>query len=256
MELFKKPLMGYQGRRQFSNFTRIFSWFSRFAQGPPQIPSFEKCTHRDIKRESGIDPNNVYLNNLYWTPRFYQAPALSTAFERELKKFQGLDVWEDKDVLALTQLILIEATRDTTFDVSFGFRASPSPICQFHGRFDCLLYQRFGGEDIGVPDLKEAEGHNDFDRGIGFPLLPVFFPVQLKSIHSPFTQENFPLTQVVSAGLWCLEHMSDVDPSIEYVRVLHTDGHRWKLYEVHRSHVKKTKFFEPRAGLRRGRFTH
>jgi hypothetical protein len=36
--------------------------------------------------------------------------------------------------------------------------------------------------------------------------------------------------------------MSDVDPSIEYVRLLHTDGHRWKLYEVHRSHVKKTKF--------------
>jgi hypothetical protein len=27
---------------------------------------------------------------------------------------------------------------------------------------------------------------------------------------------------------------------------MHTDGHCWKLYEVHRSHVKKTKFFEPR----------
>jgi len=41
--------------------------------------------------------------------------------------------------------------------------------------------------------------------------------------------------------------MSDVDPNIEYARVIHTDGHCWKLYEVHRSHVKKTKFFEPRA---------
>ncbi len=40
--------------------------------------------------------------------------------------------------------------------------------------------------------------------------------------------------------------MSDVDPTIEYARVIHTDGHCWKLYEVHRSHVKKTKFFEPR----------
>lgn len=44
--------------------------------------------------------------------------------------------------------------------------------------------------------------------------------------------------------------MSDVDPSIEYVRLIHTDGHRWKLYEVHRTHVKKTKFFEPRSSLR------
>lgn len=40
--------------------------------------------------------------------------------------------------------------------------------------------------------------------------------------------------------------MSDIDPQIEYSRVIHTDGHCWKLYEVHRSHVKKTKFFEPR----------
>ena len=51
--------------------------------------------------------------------------------------------------------------------------------------------------------------------------------------------------------MWCLEHMSDIDPSIEYCRVIHTDGHNWKLYEVHRSHVKKTKFFKPRKQLRR-----
>jgi hypothetical protein len=39
--------------------------------------------------------------------------------------------------------------------------------------------------------------------------------------------------------------MSAIDPSIQYARCLHTDGHRWKLYEIHRTHVKKTKFFEP-----------
>ena len=76
--------------------------------------------------------------------------------------------------------------------------------------------------------------------------MPVFFPIQRASGLSPFIPESFNLTQIVSCGIWCLEHMSDVDPTIEYVRLLHTDGHRWKLYEVHRSHVKKTKFFEPR----------
>jgi hypothetical protein len=45
--------------------------------------------------------------------------------------------------------------------------------------------------------------------------------------------------------------MNDVDPSIEYARVMHTDGHNWKLYEVHHSHVKKTKFFSPRQNSRK-----
>ena len=39
--------------------------------------------------------------------------------------------------------------------------------------------------------------------------------------------------------------MNAIDPTIKYARCLHTDGHRWKLYEVHRTHVKKTKFFTP-----------
>ena len=45
--------------------------------------------------------------------------------------------------------------------------------------------------------------------------------------------------------------MNSIDPTIEYARVIQTDGHCWKLYEVHRSHVKKTKFFRPRSSLRR-----
>lgn len=111
------------------------------------------------------------------------------------------------------------------------------------------MYQRYGGEDIGVPDIKGTEA-NDYEKGIGFPLVPIFFPVSRGSTHTPFISEQFNLTQIVSCGIWSLEHMSDVDPSIEYVRLLHTDGHRWKLYEVHRSHVKKTKFFEPSSTMR------
>lgn len=182
-------------RHSLSLFLRVFSFFSRFSKAGPQIPAFERITHGDIKRETGIDSHFAYLNNLYWTPRFYQQPSLSTEFEQELKKFKNLQVWEDKDVLALTHLILIEAVRDTTFDVSFGFKARPSPISQFHGRIDCLLYQRYGGEDLGIPDLKEKACENDYDRGgIGFPLIPVFFPIQRKQEFTPFKEEIFPLT--------------------------------------------------------------
>jgi hypothetical protein len=104
-------------------------------------------------------------------------------------------VWEDKDVLALTHLILIEATRDTTFDVSFGFRAKPSVLSHFHGRIDCLLYQRYGGEDIGVADMKDLpKGTNDYEHGIGFPLVPIFFPIENSNNSTPFVSETYPLS--------------------------------------------------------------
>ena len=105
----------------------------------------------------------------------------------------------------------------------------------------------------GVDDLASELKKDDVDadsRGIGFPLIPIFFPVQRKSMHSLFTSETFSVAQAVSAGLWSLEHMHDIDPSIQYARVIQTDGHNWKLYEVHHSHVKKTKFFKPRPKLR------
>ena len=79
--------------------------------------------------ETGISTQQVYGNSLYWMPRFYQQPFLSQTFLDELNKFRNLHTWRDKDVLALTQLILIEATRDTTFDVSFNFHAQANHIC-------------------------------------------------------------------------------------------------------------------------------
>jgi hypothetical protein len=93
------------------------------------MSSFDSVTHSEISRETGLNPELVYLNKLYWMPRFYQVPYLSNHFQNGIKKFKHLQVWNESDVLALTQLILIEATRDTTFDVSFGFKAHPSPIC-------------------------------------------------------------------------------------------------------------------------------
>lgn len=104
------------------------------------MPPFERINDDQIGQESRINPGITYLNNLFWRPRFYQAPFLSTEFQQEILKFRDLHVWEDKHVLALTQLILIEATRDTTFDVSFRFKANASPWCQYHGYVDALLY--------------------------------------------------------------------------------------------------------------------
>ena len=105
-----------------------FNWFARYTN-TRNLPPFDKIDNDEIAAETHIDPETCYLNNLYWTPRFYQQPSLSTEFQHEMLKFRNLDVWEDKHVLAMTQLILMEATRDTTYDLSFGFKARPSPLC-------------------------------------------------------------------------------------------------------------------------------
>ena len=173
----------------------FMTWFTRHTKtASANLPAFDSISHKLIHQETGINPEAVYKNNLFWTPRFYQASHLSTEFETELLKFKNLHVWEDKHVLALTQLILIEATRDTTFDVSFAFKARSSPLCRFHGVIDALMFQRYGGDLEGIDDVvkelnrDKEEGRsrqtaND-ERGIGFPLIPVFFPVQTKSFES------------------------------------------------------------------------
>lgn len=107
-------------------------WLSRFQSkdgSKSSLRPFGSITDQEIKAECGIDAELVYNNNLYWMPRFYQQPFLSQHFLEEIKKFKKKQVWHDIDVVALTQLVLIEATRDTTFDVSFNFKASPSQQC-------------------------------------------------------------------------------------------------------------------------------
>ena len=58
------------------------------------------------------------------------------------------------------------------------------------------MYQRYGGDIVGVDDLAEElreSGEGD-SKGIGFPLIPVFFPIQRKGISTPYTSENFSLS--------------------------------------------------------------
>jgi hypothetical protein len=126
--------------RRITTLHPIFTWFTRYNKGRSMVPPFASIQHAHILQESQINPTTTYLNNLFWTPRFYQASGLSNEFEQEILKFKNLSVWDDKHVLAMTQIILMEATRDTTFDLSFHFKANPSPICQYHGLIDCLMY--------------------------------------------------------------------------------------------------------------------
>lgn len=119
--------------RQRRGFIQYLLWLSKFQSDKSVLPKFDSVTDYHIEAESGMKAEQVYKNSLYWRPRFYQQTYLSQIFLDEVTKFKKKRVWRNHDTLALTQLILIEATRDTTFDVSFSYQAEPSDLCGFHG---------------------------------------------------------------------------------------------------------------------------
>ena len=110
-------------------------------------PPFHLLNNNLIKQNTGkrilikgINPYLTYLNSIFWTPKFYIQKDISDEFLWELKKFRKLGIWNDSDYLALTQVILTEAIRDTTFEIAYNYKAEPTNFCQFNGNIDILLY--------------------------------------------------------------------------------------------------------------------
>ena len=63
--------------------------------------------------------------------------------------------------MALTQLILIEATRDTSFDIGYNVEVQHSRNQPFHGTVDALIYQK--------------KDESAFDNPYELPIVPVLF---------------------------------------------------------------------------------
>jgi len=104
------------------------------------IPTFNELSDNDVKLYSGINPDWTYKNSIIWTPKFYIHKDISTEFLFELKKFRKLDTWENSHQFALTQLILTEAIRDTSYEIEYNFSIKPSLANPFHGIIDILMY--------------------------------------------------------------------------------------------------------------------
>ena len=73
-------------------------------------------------------------------PQFYKAPSLSPWFKSELLRFYKIKAWENKHILAFTELMINEAIYDTTYTYDLGFEAQPDKLCQFYGPIDFFLY--------------------------------------------------------------------------------------------------------------------
>jgi hypothetical protein len=106
-------------------------------------------------------------------PEFYQQPTLSPEFKTELRKFRNFKYFDNTHVLALTQLIIIESIRDTTFDYYMNYQAKASEVCAFHGTIDFFLYQKYDESSRGAP------------------FIPILFPIEKDSNITSTTNENY-----------------------------------------------------------------
>lgn len=105
-----------------------------------RVPNFNKLTDKDIGTFSLIKPDWTYRNTIYWTPRFYLQKDISREFLFELKKFRKLEEWTELDYLALTQLIVTEAIRDTTYSINYNENIKPTYNNPFYGNIDMLIF--------------------------------------------------------------------------------------------------------------------
>ena len=147
-EFFKNSGTKYfynSSHKSFSNILEIFKMKMNLLLGPKNqsfkiLPSFENLSDKDIYNHTGINPKWTYRNSIVWTPRFYVQKEISQEFLFQLKKFRKLNQWEDIHQVALTQLILTEAIRDTTYEMALNYQVKQSNLNPFHGLIDILLY--------------------------------------------------------------------------------------------------------------------
>lgn len=105
-----------------------------------KVSRFPNLNDQDVSNYSLIKPDWTYRNNIYWTPRFFIQKDLSREFLSELKKFRKLEEWTELDYFALTQLIVTEAIRDTTYAINYNKEIKPSFNNPFHGNIEMLVF--------------------------------------------------------------------------------------------------------------------
>ena len=193
------------------------------------LPKFEGLFDFHIKDYTEIKPSWTYRNNIFWTPQFYIQNDICFEFLQELKKFKKIKNLTSIDQLAILQLILIEATRDTTYKIDFKYECKSTSDNIFHGDVDIILY-------------------NSCPESYGIPTIPInISTIYYSNVFSEWL-EQYNDAKLVGQCLYFLKETqikTNFAPEYNFVRGFHTNGHDWKLFEVHNTNVKKTKFFKP-----------
>lgn len=122
----------------FANF--LVSLFKPNKMEIKGYPPFDAMDDKTINKNTNLKDTFTYKNNIFWTPRFYLQKNISKEFLFELRKLKKKENWTDLDNFALIQLILTEAIRDTTYKITYNYKAKPTNECFFHGNIDILIY--------------------------------------------------------------------------------------------------------------------
>lgn len=193
---------------------------------------FNNLTDLMIKNNSYLDPYKTYRNKIFWSPQYFLKSKHSFEFKERLKYFKKLNNWEEKDFIALIQLILVEAIRDTTYDITYYYHCKSSLTNPFHGCIPFLIY------------------NNDPEMNY-LPMMPIVFTkTGFLSYHQTYV-ENFNDAEIVGCCLWIINEIKTKKENYKdfpYVRGFITNGSEWKLFEVHETVVKKTKIIRPFDG--------
>ncbi len=220
-------MMRLASRVRAPSCARSISLFDSFSspKWKDMYPPFHDLNNLHFEQITHLDPISLYHNNMYWIPRFYVQQRLSSRFLAELEKLKAVRSWEKIDGVALTHLCLVEATRDTTYDMGFNHTVDkPTRACPLHGTIDILIYN----------SIKE-------DKYL--PIIPVMFPQTKFDKDKAISYDHFAMAPPIFAARWGLYHSARTGRPADYVRAIQTNGLAWRFFEVHESYVKKTTLF-------------
>jgi hypothetical protein len=127
-------------------------------------------------------------------------------------------------MLGFTELLLIEAIRDTTYNYTIAYKANPIKAYPFHGIIDFLVY-------------------NSLSEYNYLPMVPVLLPSMIKYDLSGEIYEHLSVPGMYTCAKWFLE-MSKINMTkLDYIRCLQTNGHMWVMNEVSNDGMKKTQAY-------------
>lgn len=134
----------------------------------------------------------------------------------------------------LIDCLIFEALKGTDFDYYYDYKCLPSTKCKFHGTVPFLIYHKAHPFHI--------------------PLIPVVKSKRVLNKLAHVYTDEWNLSEAVGVGLWALDNMKaiDKDNEIQFSRVLHTNGHVWRLYEFDaKGGFKKTGFYTPKGQFKK-----
>ena len=207
---------------------RMLNWYKNLkhssmkTKSRAMYPPFQELSSYFLEKDYGIRAKDIYNHELYWAPRFILVNYLSFEFLSALHILKRKRILTQRDTLALVQLILTEAVRDTTYNLTYNYECEASALTPFHGNLPILIYN-------------EEEGMNSH------PQIPVILMEEKRCILTDQCIQHYNIHGMVATGFWMLHNYDHVSSA----RVIVTNGSLWQLWEVNRLYIKKTRFFVP-----------